>query len=244
MNDTFEFRRTVSRGRDTYGYNIVSLYVNGKKVTACNGGGYDMQGTSLGNYIAAKYADRLRALKPEDMEAQSHWERAEHPRQVCEAFCWLDGETPDETKQFLAHDAESCPHCGGTTRIDHQDGKRVAEGRYFYGLTFHDPNYNPGNAVVGRDCSDRTLGDGADGKTVEQAEKDGESFGLERYQAFYSASSKQPTERHTVPSINGACGFSSVESIMKAIGLTLEFVPTKSRKQTIYILHDACAEAA
>lgn len=43
-----QFKWTISRGRDTYGYNICSLYVDGKKVSGCSGGGYDMMGTCLG----------------------------------------------------------------------------------------------------------------------------------------------------------------------------------------------------
>ena len=61
MNDKYnlKFRWTTSRGRDTYGYNICSLLVNGEKVAACNGGGYDMEGTSLGDWIARKFKDKL-----------------------------------------------------------------------------------------------------------------------------------------------------------------------------------------
>lgn len=51
LGSVLEFRWTVSRGRDTYGYNICSLYVDGKKFSSCNGGGYDMKGTSLGAWI-------------------------------------------------------------------------------------------------------------------------------------------------------------------------------------------------
>ena len=43
-----------------------------------------MKGTSLGNYIAARYADRLLALKPEDMPENSHWERADPQRRTCQ----------------------------------------------------------------------------------------------------------------------------------------------------------------
>jgi hypothetical protein len=91
----------------------------------------------------------------------------------------------------------------------------------YYGLTFHDPNYDPGKAIISKDCLDRTLSGKSEGKTVEQAEKDGESLGLERYQAFYMASSPVPTETHTVPWIDGACGKSSVEKIINAIGFKL-----------------------
>jgi hypothetical protein len=65
------------------------------------------------------------------------------------------------------------------------------------------------------------------------------SFGLERLQAAYSASSKTPTKRHTVPNIDGACGFRCVEDIAKAIGLRLERVRTRGKSQSIYTLHDS-----
>lgn len=62
----------------------------------------------------------------------------------------------------------------------------MEDGRKFYRLAFPDPNYDPGKAVFGIDTNDRTLGKGSEGKTVEQAEKDGESFGFERYQASHA----------------------------------------------------------
>lgn len=57
------FKWTTSRGRDTYGYNICSLYVDGSKVSSCNGGGYDMQGTALAIYLVREYQDKLMAIK-------------------------------------------------------------------------------------------------------------------------------------------------------------------------------------
>jgi hypothetical protein len=246
MTKTLEFVWTTSRARDSYGYNVCTLYADGKKVARCNGGGYDMKGTDLGDYIARAYADRLMKLRPEDMEEHKHFERAEKPRMICEnAACVVsnihaNGAGEDNENYLLPPGTEKCPKCGGPTRVDHRDGKVVSEGRYFYGLSFHDPNFDPGKAVIGTDCDDRTMTNNgeAKGKTVEQAEKDGETIGLERYQAFYRASSKVPTERHTVPLIDGACGFSSVERIMKAIGLSLRYVPTRSKKSTIYTLID------
>ncbi len=144
----FHFKWTVSKGRNTYGYNICSLYVNGIKVSSCNGGGYDMQGTALGNWVEKAFRDELLQLKTE-----------------------------------------------------------------FYGLTFHNPNFNPAKAKV-KDSK------GVE-RTVEELEKSGESLGLARYQAFYGASSKVPTENHIVPSIDGACGMSSVTMILNAIGYML-----------------------
>ena len=63
MEHTLVFKWGVSRGRATYGYSICSLYVNGKKVAMCNGGGYDMQGTVFGNWIASKFKDELLKLE-------------------------------------------------------------------------------------------------------------------------------------------------------------------------------------
>ncbi len=57
-----KFKYTVSKGQNTYGYNIVSLYANGEKVASTCGGGYDMKGTVLANYIIANFKDRLKAL--------------------------------------------------------------------------------------------------------------------------------------------------------------------------------------
>lgn len=58
-----EFRWTVSRGRDTYGYNICTLYIDGCKVASCNGGGYDMQGTCLADWLQDNEQERLKHLK-------------------------------------------------------------------------------------------------------------------------------------------------------------------------------------
>jgi hypothetical protein len=57
------FKWTVSRGRETYGYNICSLYVDGRKVSSCNGGGYDMKGTAFGNWVEVAFQDKLQELK-------------------------------------------------------------------------------------------------------------------------------------------------------------------------------------
>lgn len=59
---TLNFKWTVSRGQDTYGYNICSLYVDGVKVASCNGGGYDMQGTVFAEYLNQNYSEQLERL--------------------------------------------------------------------------------------------------------------------------------------------------------------------------------------
>jgi hypothetical protein len=231
IGEVLTIRWGTSRARDTEGYTTCSLRNDrGEKVAGCNGGGYDMRGTVIGSWIARTFAKDLCSLKPEQMPENSHWE-PERAR-ICDAECkdeymtllnaaLVDGKPEPEIPK-LPDDCWTCPKCGGDTRQS-PDGQRIDDGRYFYGLTFHDPNYDPGKAVIGTGCDDRTLG-GAEGETVEQAEAAGKSLGLERYQAFYAASSKTPTARHTVPSIDGACGISSVMQILNALGLDLRQV--------------------
>ena len=53
----------TSRGRDTYGYNIVRLTDETAGTTfRCMGGGYDMIGTVLADWAEATHQDRLQKL--------------------------------------------------------------------------------------------------------------------------------------------------------------------------------------
>jgi hypothetical protein len=56
------FKWTTSRGRDTYGYNICSLWVRERKEATTCGGGYDMKGKVLGDFIEKRFQDRLLKL--------------------------------------------------------------------------------------------------------------------------------------------------------------------------------------
>lgn len=76
------FKWTISKGRDTYGYNICTLYVDGIKVSSCNGGGYDLMGTCLGNYLESAWQSELRGIADnagEHIRARKGepWERLE-----------------------------------------------------------------------------------------------------------------------------------------------------------------------
>lgn len=53
------FKWTVSKGRETFGYNIVTLYVDGDKVASCNGGGYDMEGTVFAEWLQNAFQKEL-----------------------------------------------------------------------------------------------------------------------------------------------------------------------------------------
>ncbi len=56
------FKWTVSKGVGTYGYNICSLLVDGVKRGQCNGGGYDMQGSSFAQWIEVEFQTELQSL--------------------------------------------------------------------------------------------------------------------------------------------------------------------------------------
>lgn len=60
--NTLKFKYTTSRGQETYGYNICSLYVDGKKRYSTCGGGYDMKGTVLGQYMKANFFEDIKKL--------------------------------------------------------------------------------------------------------------------------------------------------------------------------------------
>jgi hypothetical protein len=76
-----EFVWTVSRGRDTYGYNICSLYIDGVKVSSCNGGGYDMEGTALADWMESKYRLELTKLNSDDYYGLCFWNDKRKKRQ-------------------------------------------------------------------------------------------------------------------------------------------------------------------
>jgi hypothetical protein len=152
------FKWTVSRARDTYGYNICTLRVDSEKVSACNGGGYDMEGTALAVWMEQEFKEELLQIKEEH-----------------------------------------------------------------YGLTFSDPDFDAGKVII-------------DNETISARERVGKSLGLERYQAFHRATSKLPTEKYTVPLLDGACGMSSMERVLNAMGYRLKWVGRKNRDYTGYTL--------
>lgn len=58
-----KFKWSISRGYNTYGYNICSLVTwNNCKLGSCNGGGYDMKGTALAGFLNVAFKDELIAL--------------------------------------------------------------------------------------------------------------------------------------------------------------------------------------
>lgn len=71
---SLHFKWTTSRGQNTYGYNICTLLVNGDKKGKCMGGGYDMQGTSLAQWLQTDFQTELCLLfakEIKDIEADN-----------------------------------------------------------------------------------------------------------------------------------------------------------------------------
>ena len=149
-----KFKYTTSKGRDSYGYNICSLWVDGEKQSSTCGGGYDMKGTALGNWIARKFEKELLKFN-----------------------------------------------------------------KSFYGLTFHDPNYQPS-----KEC-------------LKEEEKDEltKLLGSARLRDFHKQSSDLPTEKHTIPRLDGACGFESMTSILNNMNYYLKYIDGDNNTST-YIL--------
>lgn len=63
---TLRIRWTTSRGAETYGYTVASLYEFERLAARCKGGGYDMRGTVFGEWLEKAYPDRLAQLRPAD----------------------------------------------------------------------------------------------------------------------------------------------------------------------------------
>lgn len=64
---------TTSKGRDTYGYNICRLDDRQRRFKTC-GGGYDMLGTVLGDWIENTFQARLQQIAN---RAGAHYSKAE-----------------------------------------------------------------------------------------------------------------------------------------------------------------------
>ena len=167
---SFLFKWTVSRGADTYGYNICTLYINGDRVASCSGGGYDMQGTCLGDWIEAQFPEELKRLEPS----------------------WTEG------KIYI-----KCPVCKGAENRTDSFCKKCHSP---FG-EIHNPNFKRG---------------GLYGLTFD---RDGAPYG----------SVKHWKEGDRIR-VDGGCGFSSMEAILRALGYCLKWHNLKSKNQSLYTL--------
>ena len=71
---TLNFKWTISKARNTYGYNICTLKDSrGNKISSTCGGGYDMKGTCLGDFINTYFYDEIRKLNSADFYGLKHY---------------------------------------------------------------------------------------------------------------------------------------------------------------------------
>jgi hypothetical protein len=69
MRHNLEIRWTVSRGRETEGWNICTLWQQNTRIAKTCGGGYDMTGTVFANFLNEFYFDLIKEkVKPEGVE--------------------------------------------------------------------------------------------------------------------------------------------------------------------------------
>lgn len=76
----------TSRGRDTWGYTIVTLRQQGARGQymepypprrySCSGGGYDMRGTVLGKFITDYFREGLKKLSSEEFYGLFFWSKS------------------------------------------------------------------------------------------------------------------------------------------------------------------------
>lgn len=94
MTDTVHSLRvnwSVSRGRDTEGYNIVTLTDEdtGRRQRTL-GGGYDMVGTVFGDWLASAYPNRLAALTDGQLSGLYGFKRKADGRVQANGACGLE----------------------------------------------------------------------------------------------------------------------------------------------------------
>jgi hypothetical protein len=63
MNEYLTIKWTISRARDTYGWNICTLTDTRGRKARCGGGGYDMTGTVLGEWLHAWHQAELMQVR-------------------------------------------------------------------------------------------------------------------------------------------------------------------------------------
>lgn len=118
-----EIKWSVSKARDTYGYNICTIRDGNTKYKTC-GGGYDMIGKAFGEWLQVNYMDKIIAtLKPyvygngENLQGEHygffyHFDTKKY---------WLDGACGLSSMQKIAKDIGLYieTHCNRKGHVTH-----------------------------------------------------------------------------------------------------------------------------
>ena len=86
-NNLIEFKWGTSKGTNSYGFNICSMYLNGEKLASNTGVGYDMKGTCLAEFIKKNFKDTLKTLKGNEYYGLSFYD----PREKTYKDTYSDG---------------------------------------------------------------------------------------------------------------------------------------------------------
>jgi len=79
---TLSLNWTTSKAKDTYGYNRLALKDSRENTLSVTcGGGYDMQGTLLGNFINDNFSELLKRINSGDFYGLTHYNSKRHKHQ-------------------------------------------------------------------------------------------------------------------------------------------------------------------
>lgn len=101
----------VSRGRDTYGYNTCTAYVDGNKIARCMGGGYDMTGTVLGDVMEHLFKEELQHFADKQEKSEQGQRETSHYGlfRRDDGTVYLDGGCGRNSMETVLQDA--CGYC-------------------------------------------------------------------------------------------------------------------------------------
>ena len=106
---------STSRGRDTYGWNICSLK-GGAKTYRTMGGGYDMEGTVLADYLEAEHQEALQRLAKDKAQAIKLYGKLYGMTALSNGQVLLDGACGLSSIKTLQKLQESCSSRSTTTK--------------------------------------------------------------------------------------------------------------------------------
>jgi hypothetical protein len=70
-----QFKYSTSKAKSSYGYNVITLYVNGEKVARHCGGGYDMFSSVIGDWMTKQFNEELKKLPSKEHYGVFHYDK-------------------------------------------------------------------------------------------------------------------------------------------------------------------------
>lgn len=76
------FKATTSKAKETFGWNVITLTADNKRVAREVGGGYDMFGSALGAWMEAEFETQLKKLHSNKFYGVFFWNTKTRKRQA------------------------------------------------------------------------------------------------------------------------------------------------------------------